>query len=1623
MADNKPDERFQILVNDITNIRRDKIKTFSTMSREKEGIKVAQYGLDYAAQNNLPTEQYVTAIQQHTTALRDISRSYDTLNANEGTLLEQFHSIFNTQQYAVSQMNDRVPVLFFPVRLETTFRQTGSSYELWVRIFPDDIAVNTHEQLLTQDEIDQGKAYWAATVDATGQVGKTQAWDLLSRSYGAQRAAWVALQTTPTNLSSNPNSGSLIFPALTPKADSWTQQPFTRILPDAFVVNCYTTSDHSSPSFSKQTNNIPDEVKLGYDPSSNNAIASFDQQSGEIVTDPAADVEWMIHFNAAIAKGLGVKIPISAEAYNNGFDRIVALGIKTSLTKEAGQQRLQELIINHHYTDGFSLLKQGTSTNNTDTDYSGYSSVDFGNTVTYATEREANLFAPVNFNSAKTDGQFLCEALGIDFDVLYHIFHSNGFDIRDSMSINNVLWQSAMGYYVSNMLTPLVSSTANDQLRDFFTDYVRSRGALPSIRSGLQPYGILPVSAYSRLNWSNDPRAGLYGNLHNITSTLNMRWTEAVAVSGLQRVAADSSSSQIVMDTLAQSPVSLDRVQRLGFGSSYIWNNLAYSAGEKQQELPFKWYNQQIQEMNKLEEATGLPLTPRPKIAGMNFLEQHSSLQQRIIGGEGLDKDAPMPVEGDSGMNYLSLLAEANWMQLRDNDYREMGVEEVKYADNLLFKFSRHSLMLEYFDAACKLLRLPDEERLDPELVNINNEGSPPGDQHMAEGSPPGDPMPLSSGRSRWLIMERPFENFRTVAEYLDSGEVRDRPEAINLFKAKDSLRILSRNSIRSLDLLTTEVMDATAFRLDTWRLALVNQRMNNLRGITEGSSSRNMGIYLGSYGWLENIKKRTSRMPAPPPTPNFTGPMEYDVPNQGYIHAPSINQAAAAAVLRSGYSTRANSSSDSPLSVNISSERVRSAIDMLEGIRNGQQLSVLLGYEFERHMYEGETYTTTSIIDPYVDELRVAFPLQNTITQYNSSGTSTPVQAVNVLDGQRLINAFKAASSNVTTMLTTAGISSVPTDVKAGMAGSIDWIMNVLDAVGDLTTAEGVFQMVQGNQAKSGAVADAVSKGNNIPEVDMTDTPKTGTGVNQKFTLHLELNTARAEGWNIAELPATPRSLAEPYLNRWIGQLLGNPADIRCTATSSVTLTTPVTVKMSDLEIQPIDLVFIANDELVNDSSELAMRIRRRLRKAYTIGRDETITIDFHLNPSGPANILSFEEIVSVLRYIRELITSCRSLRTTDYITPTEATGVTNEFDLAGIYARADAARDDLEDKIEELDDANSALTLPTQSMTALKKALYDLSLFGLEQTVYEYYPDQTEADFTALKAAATSVHTAAQARLQQYDALLPSSTVVPTTEPDAFLEKCQEGLKLLYGRSFVSLPQFKLRTQESTSFADLLANDFGTLLDDHSTNPYLLDEWVAGIAKVKKNTANYELLSVLASGINLDAFTADRILVPLQTPYDSVSGHERWLGASVDNIDNALLEGRVSLGVSLPVGNPEDYDITTWQVGIMIDEWIDVFPNKKETTGIAFQANQPNAKPPQCLLLGLTPRITGYWNWADMIDMINETFDLAKIRAVTYETISQTPVGHLTPTFMVPVTNQYTTIGFTAADLSLNP
>jgi hypothetical protein len=934
---------FADIVSQLTKLRTERSVLNKKIYREKQSIIRG----GYAPQPNNDNLRRSLGSEQTNSALEDIRKQVEELDQIERDLTQQLNVSYNTLNTLVEELDDQVPILFFPVRLETAFSDENTS-QLWIRIFPDDIAVNTHEEELTQSEIDEGKAYWRKRVDAIDNVEVVHAWDLLCHSFGAERAAWVALQMTPTNPTPPGSGDPLTFPSHTPKPFSWGKQPVTDIMPDAFVIYAY-ANDGTTITF--QTNNIPDEVKMGIDPTLDPDLEamSFDQQvengrSNELVAN--TEVEWMINFDAAIAQGLGAKLNLTPTQYDRGFKKILVLGVKSSLTSGESKSRLERLIDSHHYTDGFSLLKQGTSTNNTDTEYSGYSAVDFGNPTTYKTEQQNPLFAPVYIQQQKRDGQFLCEALGIDYNVLQHIFQADGQDISNAMYTTNVLYQVAFGY-TANELMPVLGTrrSNNTALKRFFSDYVRSRGALPSVRSGIQPYGILPASVYSRINWESEPNTELYARIQGFTSSLDAHWASAVASiegsEGESRLEGISPAQQL-SDVLALHAVSTDYVQRIGLGAGYIWNNLEYAALQHPT-LRDKWSLEQSINMDRVLGDLALPgLNNTHKAAQINYLENQSSIGIPLVAGPEVPLDGPLPgIEGE--LNMLQILHQASFDQLRDEDFASFGLSNEAVTDKLmpsiLYRLTRQSLMLEYYEAACELLGIEDEVRGEVEFVNIVDPLSKPAGDVGVMGE-------LTYGKSRYHVMTTPFQGYSSIANFLSSEPLDNYPEAGNLVEAKASLLAISTTTVRELNLLTAEVVDSVSFRLDSWRLALVNQRLNTLRGITEGSPNRNLGIYLGAYGWLTNVRK-SSYTPTTLPSPvnsQFSTGILRDEKNKGYIHAPSINQAVTGAVMLSGYQNRALSTMEDPMSINLSSERIRVALDILDGVRNGQQLAALLG-------------------------------------------------------------------------------------------------------------------------------------------------------------------------------------------------------------------------------------------------------------------------------------------------------------------------------------------------------------------------------------------------------------------------------------------------------------------------------------------------------------------------------------------------------------------------------------------------------------------------------------------------------------------------------------------------------
>ena len=94
---------------------------------------------------------------------------------------------------------------------------------------------------------------------------------------------------------------------------------------------------------------------------------------------------------------------------------------------------------------------------------------------------------------------------------------------------------------------------------------------------------------------------------------------------------------------------------------------------------------------------------------------------------------------------------------------------------------------------------------------------------------------------------------------------------------------------------------------------------------------------------------------------------------------------------------------------------------------------------------------------------------------------------------------------------------------------------------------------------------------------------------------------------------------------------------------------------------------------------------------------------------------------------------------------------------------------------------------------------------------------------------------------------------------------------------------------------------------------------------------------------------------------------------------------------------------DPTLPLAGLMIDDWSELIPGDKETTGLAFHFDRPNACAPQAVLLAVSPTLDGAWEWADLVAIVEETFERAKMRAVEPDQLIGTDYFQALPTTLL--------------------
>ncbi|WP_430967348.1 hypothetical protein [Spongiimicrobium sp. 2-473A-2-J] len=1157
-----------------------------------------------------------------------------------------------------------------------------------------------------------------------------------------------------------------------------------------------------------------------------------------------SETQWLFDFEEAVKVGMGFKIDLSREQYAQGFDRLFVMGVNLREDKTESQKSLETLFHNHHYgSSGFSIMPQGTPTNNTEKEDSGFTENEDTETTfeRYIAQKQTD---DPDDSLSKKDGRWLSDLLGIDptassLKLAAHYYHTDQCEAR---AMNTALWNATIGYFMESMMTPVFDTGQERLARDFFIDFISGRGSLPAIRIGDQPYGILAIGKTKKPEWLFD-RTGnnllansKYGNsialLQRLSGLLDtvrkdfIKLQEEVAYVG-----KEGDPHQNLLNVLGLHATSVQFDQRYAESFAHLFNKLNMSGlgifialliegAYKKRGLDLLKKLGYVPQTGDNEE----DLVP---ILEKFFLTQPNTLNKPLIDDVPLSEEKPIrayttPEGTDTeGKNYIHWLVENAAVNL-NTIKRQLGFAD-KAPTALLYQMLRHSLTLEFSNTSFNLygeagiLSVKDlkEAKIDDDFIGVK--------------------VGQNGFESKFDYLERPEPRIVnediTVAKHISNliAENISLASTLDLKAMLKALDHLKDVPTARLERAFVEHLDCCSYRLDAWLLAFSNMQLTGMRYWRNAQDETvKEGIYLGAYGWVEDLKPDPEQLaPAQLPEelqpifdPDDSRQIVTDSNNAGFIHAPSINQAITASVLRNAYITEASPEDPETYKVNLSSERVRMAMAVIEGMRQGQSLGALLGYQLERGLHD--RYAEAEV-DIFIYELRIAFPLRGNQLNETSQNEGdiesiTQIEARNVVDGLALVEHVLETKNNAYPFGKDLRFANEPqfADHRKIVNEEVARLLNINDAVADLGIAESVHQVVQGNYDRAAGTMDAFSKGGFPPTPDVVRTPRSGISLTNRVGIHLETGITIAD-----PLTTKARVVAEPAIDALLGELLPPMSEIHCQYSyrspsyegENTNPTTTASVSMQDLGLSPIDLLYLVDLDSQKNLTALDEYILKRVYETDTPRPD--VEFQIHYTQTFVDRISLFE-LAPLLRNLRSLILASRPLRPSDIALPNEANEATDSSGFIPMD-RIDDAFDKFKANFKDATDLDQGIDLASDpflnhfdeedfEVTMANKdaiigaidayvdlfgqRMFSLSEFGIKQAGFGFIYDRKAAIYKAIYEKVFAYRKRWAEKITAYNQLINTDLIAPSLDEEGQLEVLKKAERLISTTYTVPLP-----------------------------------------------------------------------------------------------------------------------------------------------------------------------------------------------------------------------------------------
>jgi len=1402
-----------------------------------------------------------------------------------------------------SGLDPELPLALLPIRMETRFLPEGDPTELRVRFFPDVLHADGHAATLTLAEQSLGRAYWVRV--RGDDDGQDAAFAWLADRVGPWRAAWVAGQTR--------TAGAATRIAAEPVR--------ARLLPSRFAVVGYDWGA-DNPIRTWWGAAIPADLPMAPAP-----VDAADGIDGRGLLD-AQGLQWTYDFEAAEAVGMALRINLTTlpERFaQEGFGRLIAIGVRSGDQREA----LEGLLDAHRYTHGLDFIPQGTPTNSTETAPAGMSNAAPDLAALRAAELDKRPAA--TRPAVAADGDLYGWTVHDTASVALGLGRDNALDRASraalaepahARAMSRTLWPATGGHYVDSLLEGTVTGAGRTWLRDWSTAYVRGAGPLPTLLVGPQPYGLLPVAKVER------PEGTPASNVQELQATLlDLRPNWNLSVTDVPRLdpnatdvgtAGEGDLAGVASGLLASVP------HATGFRLAHV--DTMRSAYKAKWDFSMFWLGVQCL---ATPDDDGVAMEEDPLNFGWaHWTNLSEGLDRAETPEDQLDAverftDAMTSLSGSGNLTFQQRTYCADLLDYAKRNMQDLVAAHADRTEPMLWLAERvpgiTRMMGDADDPSAFYALRPHDSPFVQTLVAVDR--GPMGQfilrhlfQDVAQGLANGELIQHSYSSPSPLLKQLVH---RSAEQALGTADVATLSSGLAGLEA-----VLDEDDpVGTLERLLREGLGPWAYRIDAWYTGLGAWRLENKR------RKRPRGIQVGGFGWLLEVS----------PRPASTGP------SQGYVLAPSLTHATTAAILRSGWSGFGGA-----FATDLSSDRIRRAHWIADGVRQGQDLGRLIGARFERTLQDAG-------LSAQIDAFRTC--------ALAAVGSTAPPNAI--VDGLLLARARSdAADKTDAELAATSGIKDVLADAPAvdvpGLETALDSLEADLDAVADASLAQTVFSLAQGNVPEASATLTASATGEiSLPRLRVADTPREALTITHRLLLLLDPDASK--GWPAA--PASGRAAAAPGLELWAAGLLGAPGDYPFTVRfddpgTGKTLAGPFAASVEDAGLSALDAVFLAPA-----GADAGLGRLGAVLTAWAEGlrppKLETATITL-VTDQGERTV---DDLALACRALRRLLAEARDLDGRDLASPGAgdatsgfATSGVGERDLTGrlrgVRSRLVAGRGRLAGALPAADG---------EPRGDVRAAMVSLAGFELPGGV------PTATDAAALAAAGAAVLAQIDARLAAYDALVAAEKAEwAGLGADARVRRLAARAHLLVGHAMPLAPHFA-----PANGADLDA----TFARPRLATRQAATGWLAASGRVDPGARRLRLA--------IDLTEAVRDTVAFEFSLGQLPDHEQegWAAVEPPSADN---RGRLCLLATGADARFAGGPVT----GLVLGSWAESLARPGQDAGVAFHFDAPSARAPQAVLLGAVPEDPGY-SFDAVVDLVDQSLDLATLRMVGPETL----------------------------------